>query len=207
MAPATYDDADKGNTDEYSSARKLVTRAAEREQVLSGKTGSGSSGYEADFSRMPLKPDHPARPCWTCPDGVIYLEAFHDLYNQAYDFLVAIAEPVARPDDIHEYKLTPYSLYAAVATNIATESIITVLERLSKNQLPQSVKRFIRDCTKQYGKAKLVLKCTRIDASCVRAVCWRSGLTHLFTLSDLQSISFMSKVKIRKCCVTYSVIP
>jgi len=95
---------------------------------------------------------------WTCPDGTIYLEAFHDLYAQAYDFLVAISEPVARPEYIHQYKLTPYSLYAAVATNISTESIITVLERLSKNALPGSVKKFIRDCTKQYGKAKLVLK-------------------------------------------------
>lgn len=46
------------------------------------------------------------------------------MYAQAYDFLVAIAEPVARPEFLHEYKLTPYSLYAAVATNIDTESIV-----------------------------------------------------------------------------------
>lgn len=153
MAPASSD-----GDDEYSSARKLVSRAEKRESALSAKKSSGDDGYEADFSRMPLKPDHTARPCWTCPDGAIYLEAFHDLYNQAYDFLVAIAEPVARPEYIHQYKLTPYSLYAAVATNITTESIISVLERLSKNQLPSSVKKFIRECTKQYGKAKLVLK-------------------------------------------------
>ena len=143
--------------DEYTSARKLVQRASQRETALTSKKKS-SEGYEADFSRMPLKPDHTARPCWTCPDGTIYLEAFHDLYLQAYDFLVAISEPVARPEYIHQYKLTPYSLYAAVATQISTESIIGVLERLSKNQLPSSVKKFIRECTKQYGKAKLVLK-------------------------------------------------
>jgi DNA excision repair protein ERCC-3 len=98
------------------------------------------------------------RPCWVCPDGNIYLEAFHDLYEKAYDFLVAIAEPVARPEFVHQYKLTPYSLYAAVATNIETESIITVLQRLSKNALPKEVKQFVRDCTSKYGKAKLVLK-------------------------------------------------
>ena len=79
-------------------------------------------------------------------------------YTQAYDFLVAIAEPVARPEFIHQYKLTPHSLYAAVATNIETESIIGVLERLSKNSLPAQVKKFVRDCTCKYGKAKLVLK-------------------------------------------------
>lgn len=156
---------------EYVSARKLVLRASNREALLKSNTASvlpkklSSSNIDnddqpigADFSNLKLKPDHIARPCWTCPDGGIYLEAFHSLYNSAYDFLVAIAEPVARPEFLHEYKLTPYSLYAAVATNIDTESIVKVLDRLSKNALPDSVATFIRECTKRYGKAKLVLK-------------------------------------------------
>jgi DNA excision repair protein ERCC-3 len=159
-------DSVQSNPDEYSTARKLTIRAAQREKVLSSITSSsdvGSSTSEvtsigADFHDLHLKPDHIQRPCWTCPDGNIYLEAFHDLYTQAYDFLVAIAEPVARPEFVHQYKLTPYSLYAAVATNIETESIITVLERLSKNGLPPQVKKFVRECTSKYGKAKLVLK-------------------------------------------------
>ncbi|KAL3914809.1 MAG: hypothetical protein SGILL_005944 [Bacillariaceae sp.] len=150
------------SNDEYSTAKKLTLRAAQREQALTSITSSSGSTDEgvigADFSDLALKPDHIQRPCWTCPDGTIYLEAFHDLYTQAYDFLVAIAEPVARPEFVHQYKLTPYSLYAAVATNIETESIISVLERLSKNALPIQVKKFIRDCTSKYGKARLVLK-------------------------------------------------
>ena len=168
---------DDGET-EYSSARKLVLRAANREAILvsndggasqaggggkmgvlsSGAGGGDAFGSGADFSSMPLKPDHVARPCWVCPDGHIFLEAFHELYISAYDFLVAVAEPVARPEFLHEYKLTPYSLYAAVATNIDTESIVRVLSRLSKNELPESVATFVRECTKRYGKAKLVLK-------------------------------------------------
>ena len=151
-------EAGEGN-DEYNLAKKLVLRATNREEALSGGTSADTSnGIGADFSNLRLKPDHMQRPCWTCPDGNIYLEAFHDLYLQAYDFLVAIAEPVARPEFLHQYKLTPYSLYAAVATNIETESIIKVLDRLSKNALPKQVKTFIRDCTCKYGKAKLVLK-------------------------------------------------
>ncbi len=71
---------------------------------------------------------------------------------------MAISEPVARPEYVHEYKLTPYSLYAAVATNIDTESIVRVLNRFSKNEMPKGVAQFIRECTKRYGKAKLVLK-------------------------------------------------
>lgn len=174
---------DDGGETEYASARKLVLRAANREAILisnnggagGGKSAGGSSGggvlssgiggggadafgSGSDFSSMPLKPDHVARPCWVCPDGHIFLEAFHELYTSAYDFLVAVAEPVARPEFLHEYKVTPYSLYAAVATNIDTESIVRVLSRLSKNELPDSVATFVRECTKRYGKAKLVLK-------------------------------------------------
>jgi|EP00979_Chaetoceros_neogracilis_P002758 DNA excision repair protein ERCC-3 len=141
--------------EEYDNATKLVQRASNREALL---TSSVASPTGADFSNLKLKPDHSARPCWTAPDGAIYLEAFHTLYNSAYDFLVAISEPVARPEFLHEYKLTPYSLYAAVATNIDTESIVRVLDRLSKNVLPTGVATFIRECTKRYGKAKLVLK-------------------------------------------------
>jgi DNA excision repair protein ERCC-3 len=142
--------------DEYTSARKLVLRAAKREALLSSAANT-PGGFGADFTKLPLKPDHIQRPCWVCPDGNIFLEAFHDLYVSAYDFLVAIAEPVARPEFVHQYKLTPYSLYAAVATNIDTEAIISVLERLSKNALPKEVKRFIRDCTQKVNNNKVCL--------------------------------------------------
>jgi len=148
---------------EYNTANKLSARAVIREKLLSSygkKSSDKEEGYNlgADFSNLKLKKDHSARPCWVCPDGAVYLEAFHDLYASAYDFLVAISEPVARPEFIHEYTLTPFSLYAAVATNIDTESIVRVLNRLSKNEIPKSVVSFIRDCTKRYGKTKLVLK-------------------------------------------------
>eukprot|EP00798_Chlamydomonas_sp_ICE-L_P006587 gene6587-3240_t len=56
----------------------------------------------------------------------------HSLYAAAYDFLIAIAEPVCRPQAVHEYQLTPHSLYAAVSVGLDTETIINVLNRLSK---------------------------------------------------------------------------
>ena len=89
------DDELTGGAAEYASARKLVQRAANRESALT-TVGDPNSPFGADFSKLPLKQDHFQRPCWTCPDGTIYLEAFHDLYVSAYDFLVAIAEPIAR---------------------------------------------------------------------------------------------------------------
>ncbi|RRT68461.1 hypothetical protein B296_00017045 [Ensete ventricosum] len=49
-----------------------------------------------DFTQLELKPDHVNRPLWACADGRIFLETFSPLYKQAYDFLIAIAEPVCR---------------------------------------------------------------------------------------------------------------
>jgi DNA excision repair protein ERCC-3 len=104
------DEAYVPEEEEYANAKKLVDRASKRENILKASNVAPSDEISgADFSHLKLKPDHNARPCWTCPDGAIYLEAFHPLYNSAYDFLVAISEPVARPEFLHEYRLTPVS--------------------------------------------------------------------------------------------------
>ncbi|CAM9461644.1 unnamed protein product [Discosporangium mesarthrocarpum] len=163
---------------EWSSGATVSKRARERlDNLNKGQNGRGgaktleSTGTSSelddddgsllnfkDHSNMQLKPQHENRPIWVLPDGHIFLEAASLYYIQAYDFLVAIAEPVSRPEFVHEYKLTPYSLYAAVAVSIDTESIVRVLNRLSKTAVPASVENFIRECTVSYGKAKLVLK-------------------------------------------------
>ena len=74
------------------------------------------------------------------------------MYKHAHDFLIAIAEPVCRPEHIHEYKLTPYSLYAAVSVGLQTQDIIEYLRRLSKTSVPDGIIEFIRMCTLSYGK-------------------------------------------------------
>lgn len=115
-------------------------------------------GKKRDFSKLELKPDHMNRPLWACADGRIFLETFSSLYKQAYDFLIAIAEPVCRPESMHEYNLTPHSLYAAVSVGLETETIISVLNKLSKTKLPKEMIDFIHNSTANYGKVKLVLK-------------------------------------------------
>ncbi|KAI9205000.1 P-loop containing nucleoside triphosphate hydrolase protein [Polychytrium aggregatum] len=116
---------------------------------------------KSDYTYLTLKPDHQARPIWVCDDGKIILEAFSSLSSQAQDFLTTISEPVTRPSRVHEYKLTAYSLYAAVSVGMETSTIIEVLERFSKVKVPDRVVRFIKDCTVSYGKVKLVLKHNR----------------------------------------------
>lgn len=109
-------------------------------------------------SQMELKVDHSSRPLWVAPNGHIFLESFSPVYKHAHDFLIAISEPVCRPEHIHEYKLTAYSLYAAVSVGLQTNDIIEYLKRLSKTTIPQGIIEFIQLCTLSYGKVKLVLK-------------------------------------------------
>lgn len=111
-----------------------------------------------DFSHYTLKPDHENRPLWVEPSGTIVLERFNPLSEQATDFLIAISEPKSRPSMLHEYQLTTHSLYAAVSVGLRPQDVINTLDRFSKTELPKAVRKFIQDCTKSYGKVKLVLK-------------------------------------------------
>ncbi|KAI3434686.1 hypothetical protein D9Q98_002749 [Chlorella vulgaris] len=121
------------------------------------RLGAGDEQFR-DFSGLELKPDHFNRPLWVCPDCRVFLETFSPVYKQAYDFLIAIAEPVSRPEFIHEYQLTPHSLYAAVSIGLEMSTIVGVLSRLSKNVLPPEIRAFVKGCTQNYGKVKLVLQ-------------------------------------------------
>ncbi|XP_014207574.1 DNA excision repair protein haywire [Copidosoma floridanum] len=109
-------------------------------------------------SQMILKADNASRPLWVAPNGHIFLESFSPVYKHAHDFLIAIAEPVCRPEHLHEYKLTAYSLYAAVSVGLQTHDITEYLKRLSKTSIPDGIIEFIKLCTLSYGKVKLVLK-------------------------------------------------
>ncbi|KAI0768130.1 DNA helicase [Trametes elegans] len=164
--------ASQGNKINFSALTRKVAEARQARDQEEEHEGSSLRAHRRqqdnlvshifqaqDYSWLHLKPDHASRPLWISPeDGHIILEAFSPIAEQAQDFLVAISEPVSRPAFIHEYKLTPYSLYAAVSVGLQTEDIIEVLNRLSKVPVPESIVTFIRGRTLSYGKVKLVLK-------------------------------------------------
>ena len=97
----------KNSTYEYSAS-----------SVVSSSKSTPSEQSIQDFSGLRLKADHESRPLWITPDCLIILEASSPIYQQAYDFLVAIAEPVARPQYVHRYVLTPNSLYVCTLLNL-----------------------------------------------------------------------------------------
>lgn len=112
-----------------------------------------------DYSAQHLKPNHAACPLFVQADGRIILESFTS--STALDFIIAIAEPVTRPKRIHEYKLTDYSLLAAVSIGLSADEIIESMSTLSKTELPVLVVEYIKEHTKNYGRLGLVLKDNR----------------------------------------------
>lgn len=147
---------DDDNADgEEASVPGAAGRDAEKNDEKIQEDEFGAKDYR---SQMILKPDNSSRPLWVAPNGHIFLESFSAVYKHAHDFLIAISEPVCRPEHIHEYKLTAYSLYAAVSVGLQTNDIIEYLKRLSKTSIPDGIVEFIKLCTLSYGKVKLVLK-------------------------------------------------
>ena len=98
------------------------------------------------------------KPIWVSSDGSIFLETFHELSKVLQEFLCTIAEPVSRPHLIHEYKITPYSLYAAISIGFDPSEIIAILQKLSKTGCPEDISKWIIKSTSSYGKIKIVLK-------------------------------------------------
>lgn len=147
--------------DDDNGENVAVPGAASKDAEKMDQAQEDEFGAKDYRSQMDLKKDNASRPLWVAPNGHIFLESFSPVYKHAHDFLIAIAEPVCRPQHIHEYKLTAYSLYAAVSVGLQTNDIIEYLQRLSKCSVPQGIVEFIKLCTLSYGKVKLVLKHNR----------------------------------------------
>lgn len=110
------------------------------------------------FTALDLSPDYNNRPLYVCPDGHIFLETFSKYYQPAYEFMVAIAEPVSRPKYIQEYQINTYSLYTAVSIGLTDSEIIRVLGQLSKCEIAPELKKLIENTVATVGKLKLILK-------------------------------------------------
>eukprot|EP00039_Didymoeca_costata_P030669 m.30818 g.30818 ORF g.30818 m.30818 type:complete len:815 (+) comp8244_c0_seq1:331-2775(+) len=114
-----------------------------------------------DCRELNLKPDHAKRPIWVTHGGRIYLETFSPIFKQAYDFLISIADPMNRPERIHEYQLTPSSLYAAALTGRTPELMIERLTLMCKTDLPKEVVHMIKETTAGWGQVSITARKNR----------------------------------------------
>lgn len=169
-APTSASTAVPTSTLHPPSGRAAVDHFSQRDgpsTLLPATVGSGpqdasaEAGVTRDYSALPLRQDHARRPLWVCPDGHIVFEAFHERASQVTDFLIAIAEPVSRPEFLHEYQLTTLSLNAAVSTGADIGDVIKVLTELSKNAIDKRLIDVIREQGLTFGKLKIILRNNR----------------------------------------------
>eukprot|EP00040_Diaphanoeca_grandis_P004594 m.29408 g.29408 ORF g.29408 m.29408 type:complete len:781 (+) comp16091_c0_seq2:212-2554(+) len=127
---------------------------------------SSSEKVQPQTPQLTLKADHENRPVWVTEDihtGIIhiFLEKFSRLFVQAYDFLITIAEACNRQAHLHEYKLTPASLFAAASMGMHSEDIKSTLKKFCKTEVVAAANDFIDECTKSYGKVHVNVKQNR----------------------------------------------
>ncbi|KAF2744921.1 DNA repair helicase rad25 [Sporormia fimetaria CBS 119925] len=157
-------DADSALSDQdtFEQLKQTFDVAALGKKARTNHRGDAASFLfkKSDQLDTPLKPDHASRPLWIDDTGHIILESFSPIFDEAQDFLINIAEPQSRVSRMHEYLLTPHSLFAAVSVGHSSKEIIETLSRYSKTALSPSVVAFIERSTSSFGKVKIVLKKT-----------------------------------------------
>ncbi|KAL8720822.1 MAG: hypothetical protein Q9225_002376 [Loekoesia sp. 1 TL-2023] len=159
------EEADEDEAENISKALKTFSAGSVHRKEKFASKGSDQlsklNGF-SDLSHLDLKPDHEHRPMWIdARKARVTLESFSTLAQKASEFLTTIAEPLSRPSYFHEYAMTVHSLYAAVSTGMTSKDIFFGLNVLSKTPIPPEIKDFIIECTRAYGKVKLVLKHNR----------------------------------------------
>jgi DNA excision repair protein ERCC-3 len=73
---------------------------------------------------MTLKSDHQLRPLWVTTDKRLFLEKNSSICQQAFDFILTIAEPLHRTKSFHEYRITSNSLCSGISNGFSTNIII-----------------------------------------------------------------------------------
>lgn len=85
-------------------------------------------------------------------DLSILCEVDNPHFEDARDVLAAFAELVKSPEHMHTYRLTPLSLWNAVASGLSPDTVKEQLQRLSQYPVPSEVLAFIDDQGRRYGK-------------------------------------------------------
>ena len=106
-------------------------------------------------------------------DGYITIiaESFRSSYETIRPTLSALAEAVSRPTLIHEYRLTPFSLGAAVSSGIDAAEATAFLETYAYGLSPDTedgrvVCGFIESCMLRYNLARIVIDAERTMVQC-----------------------------------------
>ncbi len=99
---------------------------------------------------------NPSNPLIVQSDRTILLEVDHPQHAEARDALAQFAELEKSPEHIHTYRLSPLSLWNAAAGGMNAQTILELLARYSKYDIPSNIVVDIREYVSRYGRIKLI---------------------------------------------------
>src|SRR5438128_6554792 len=99
---------------------------------------------------------NPSNPLIVQSDRTILLEVDHPQHAEARDAIAQFAELEKSPEHIHTYRLSPLSLWNAAAGGMNAQTILELLARYSKYDIPSNIVVDIREYVSRYGRIKLI---------------------------------------------------
>jgi len=97
----------------------------------------------------------PHNPLIVQSDRSLLLEVHNPLYEAARAAVSPFAELEKSPEHIHTYRLTPLSLWNAVATGLSAAAMCEALTQFAKYPVPQNVLADIADLAGRWGRVRL----------------------------------------------------
>ncbi|MGB9867540.1 MAG: DNA repair helicase XPB [Bacillota bacterium] len=88
-------------------------------------------------------------------DFTVLLEVGHPQCDEARRHISKFAELVSAPEHVHTYRITPLSLWSALAGSVSTQWILDVLERYARYPVPSCLKEEVLKTCSRYGMVRL----------------------------------------------------
>ncbi len=94
----------------------------------------------------------PDNPIIVQGDRTVLLEVHSPLYAEARDALARFAELIKSPEHVHTYRITPLSIWNAVAAGTDGPQVVDDLKRFAKYDVPEHVLTEVREYAARYGQ-------------------------------------------------------
>lgn len=97
-----------------------------------------------------------SKPLIVQSDNTLLLEVDNPDFENARDSIAQFSELVKSPEHIHTYKISPLSMWNAASSGLSYQSIMDILTRYSRYEIPEIVNTTILEQMRRYGLIKLI---------------------------------------------------
>ena len=98
----------------------------------------------------------PAQPLIVQADCTLLLETQHPRYAEARAAIAPFAELAKSPTYLHTYRVTPFSLWSAIAAGLDAEHLLAALHALARYPVPPEVETRLRELAGRWGRLRLM---------------------------------------------------